>query len=82
MADTVTYKQERDHYRCEQVRLKAKLDRLTAQNKALVEALEKVEWVNSGNWWFVCPWCMHEKKEGHATNCQRQAALDADRKGE
>ena len=42
--------------------------------------LESVEWVfidesSSGKSLYLCPWCKQWKHQGHASDCQRQAAL-------
>lgn len=46
------------------IALLAEVDRLRA-------ALEAVEWDVEG----CCPWCIAWFREGHAPDCQRQAAL-------
>ena len=56
---------------------RATVRRLRAENDRLREALEAVEWVNDGGTecWIDCPWCGGWVSKGHASNCQRQAAL-------
>lgn len=47
----------------------------TAENK-MREALEAVEWFEQkNNFEAQCPWCWNFISDGHAPDCQRQAAL-------
>ena len=48
--------------------------RLRAQNTRLREALEAVVYDADG----YCPWCAEYVPNGHAPDCQRQAALKED----
>ena len=45
------------------------------QRGAAVAALEAVEWANAVDGGSICPWCYWRKPDGHAPDCQRQAAL-------
>ena len=53
--------------------LEAQNEHLTRENKKLVAALEKVEWVGAVTNDY-CPWCMSWRSEGHV-DCKRQQAL-------
>ena len=48
--------------------------RLIARAPAMQAALEAVEWIDLAVWEY-CPWCLEKKIDGHAPDCQRQAAL-------
>ena len=49
---------------------------IAADWRAMVEALEEVEWepddLEGGDY---CPWCQNYQDMGHRPDCQRQAAL-------
>ena len=52
---------------------------IAADFRAMVEALEEVEWLP---WYYHgtrrgkrCPWCIHLQTNGHSDDCQRQALL-------
>ena len=50
----------------------------------LLEALEAVEWVSDDNYPEQppgCPWCGNYRRNGHAPDCLRQAAIAAARGG-
>lgn len=49
---------------------------LIASAPQLLEALKSVEWAKlSGETVVICPWCRNTFSEGHAADCQRQAAV-------
>ena len=56
-------------------------DRLGTQRDALLAALRQVEWVDVGDRRDeplpACPWCRRIEWNGHAPNCERQAAIAA-----
>jgi len=63
----------------ERAHLRAQIAELQSQNARLRAAMEASEWVldrfvqaNSPLW---CPWCGNTFSQGHAPDCQRQAAL-------
>ena len=54
--------------------LKEQLVEVRAQLAVAVAALKEVEWEGD---WQQCPWCLALEEDGHAPDCQRQAALAA-----
>ena len=48
-----------------------------AQSDTLLAALRSVEWTNAVDGGSVCAWCGGRKYDGHAPDCQRQAAIAA-----
>ena len=53
----------------------AEWNKCKKQRDAAVAALEAVEWANAVDGGSICPWCYWRKPDGHAPDCQRQAAL-------
>ena len=80
LAWTSTRKQCGPLRRPDQFLTDAELDALAAHApavKALVEALRAVEWGGAPGGGSMCPWCGGRRYDGHAPDCQRQAALAA-----
>ena len=71
-----------DEKGCQRDRLEHDLAAALAKNERRRVALEAVEWVWIDPQGFEedttlwCPWCEHFKSEGHAPDCQREAALN------
>ena len=49
-------------------------DKAEALCDTLLAALKEVEWEGD---WQQCPWCLALEEDGHAPDCQRQAAIAA-----
>jgi len=51
--------------------------RLIAAAPDLLALVDALEWARSAMYSknFYCPWCLHYRENGHASNCPRQAAL-------
>jgi hypothetical protein len=56
-------------------RMKGELDNLRAQNQALREALEAVEWVYSYSLGWPCVFCGSTRNWGHNPTCKVGNAL-------
>ena len=54
--------------------LVAERDELADQLRTVLDALKEVEWEGD---WQQCPWCLALEEDGHAPDCQRQAAIAA-----
>lgn len=70
--DAITGQAALDESNNEVIRLRIEVTRLRA-------ALEAVEWDSDDNYPDIpagCPWCGSYQRDGHSSNCQRQAALN------
>ena len=63
-----------DHRDDQHKRRDALRDEIADDWRAMVAALEEVEWIGNG-YYTTCPWCGHGKEYGHGEDCPRQAAL-------
>ena len=59
------------------IEMAALANELEQQNHTLLAALRSVEWTNAVDGGSVCAWCGGRKYDGHAPDCQRQAAIAA-----